>query len=114
MTRGMSVPSVKTVAPYTGAWIEIPLHINPFFVHIVAPYTGAWIEIVVNQIGLETCASLPTRERGLKSSGPGFVAQARMSLPTRERGLKSSRMTSPKSPLRVAPYTGAWIEIFVE
>ncbi|WP_404351864.1 hypothetical protein [Caproicibacterium sp. XB2] len=36
---------METVAPYTGAWIEIYpqglLKCQP----IVAPYTGAWIEI---------------------------------------------------------------------
>ena len=33
------------VAPYTGAWIEIPLAIASTFKTPVAPYTGAWIEI---------------------------------------------------------------------
>ena len=35
-----------TVAPFTGAWIEI-LMISPFGeMSFVAPFTGAWIEIL--------------------------------------------------------------------
>ena len=34
-----------TVAPYTGAWIEIQYFHSVVFVGQVAPYTGAWIEI---------------------------------------------------------------------
>jgi len=33
------------------------------------------------------------------------------SLPTRERGLKSWSRKQRRAPSRVAPYTGAWIEI---
>ena len=35
-----------SVAPYTGAWIEIPLFCVNKKAKRVAPYTGAWIEIV--------------------------------------------------------------------
>ena len=34
-----------TVAPFTGAWIEIMLGLNSLGVDKVAPFTGAWIEI---------------------------------------------------------------------
>ena len=37
-----------------------------------------------------------------------------MSLPTRERGLKSSKNQTKVLSGNVAPYTGAWIEIFSE
>ena len=33
------------VAPYTGAWIEIPFPQPPQKGEGVAPYTGAWIEM---------------------------------------------------------------------
>ena len=33
------------VAPYTGAWIEIPFGYTVLLEQMVAPYTGAWIEI---------------------------------------------------------------------
>ena len=35
----------QLVAPFTGAWIEIPCNISFARVSIVAPFTGAWIEI---------------------------------------------------------------------
>ena len=34
-----------SVAPYTGAWIEITSSKGSYRQHYVAPYTGAWIEI---------------------------------------------------------------------
>ena len=55
----------------------------------VAPFTGAWIEMQAGPAKRSVDPSLPSRERGLKSSrGPSF-------------GYLSS----------VAPFTGAWIEI---
>ncbi|WP_404351855.1 hypothetical protein [Caproicibacterium sp. XB2] len=62
------------------------------FVMYVAPYTGAWIEIAAPS---SMCCDVPP------------------SLPTRERGLKSSRYRTARSTEHVAPYTGAWIEILV-
>ena len=41
------------VAPYTGAWIEMPLNCLKTVLNLVAPYTGAWIEIKINS--LEQC-----------------------------------------------------------
>ena len=38
--------AVFWVAPYTGAWIEIPLPLLQHRLALVAPYTGAWIEIL--------------------------------------------------------------------
>ena len=35
------------------------------------------------------------------------------SLPTRERGLKSTESNLSEQPTEVAPYAGAWIEILV-
>ena len=33
------------VAPFAGAWIEIPLAYVLFLILLVAPFAGAWIEI---------------------------------------------------------------------
>ena len=81
---------MECVAPYAGAWIEMP----PLPVRSgtlpVAPYAGAWIEILVIK---------PQREKGKRS------------LPTRERGLKYVIMYHQHSAICVAPYAGAWIEI---
>ena len=33
------------VAPFTGAWIEMPAFIKGDILRAVAPFTGAWIEI---------------------------------------------------------------------
>ena len=86
----MSNQSFQTVAPFTGAWIEIysaPLVLSN---DAVAPFTGAWIEISKVRYALR--ASTP-------------------SLPSRERGLKCPKGEPlPKQEL-VAPFTGAWIEI---
>ena len=55
----------------------------------VAPYMGAWIEIPVGiVISSTTSESLPTWERGLKSVLLPHSANASESLPTWERGLK--------------------------
>ena len=79
--------------------------------HIVAPYTGAWIEIITNANYSPTCASLPTRERGLKFPDALYAARESLSLPTQERGLKWNLIEWNTLHLLVAPYTGAWIEI---
>ena len=39
------MPLDFTVAPYTGAWIEIIMMCVCNINNTVAPYTGAWIEI---------------------------------------------------------------------
>ena len=37
--------SFNSVAPFTGAWIEIRIKILLMYSRKVAPFTGAWIEI---------------------------------------------------------------------
>ena len=60
--------SLRIVAPFAGAWIEMAsiLGTSPSD-SSVAPFAGAWIEIAdkAKQI-LEQYGSLPSRERGLK------------------------------------------------
>jgi len=42
----------SSVAPYTGAWIEIAKSTIDGLVQEVAPYTGAWIEIFITSQSL--------------------------------------------------------------
>ena len=78
------------VAPLAGAWIEIISSADENFPFRVAPLAGAWIEI--------WCY----RDRQLDVSA---------SLPSRERGLKSVPHPPHREAARVAPLAGAWIEI---
>ena len=39
---------MQVVAPYAGAWIEIPTPQKGKKVALVAPYAGAWIEIITH------------------------------------------------------------------
>ena len=54
----------------------------------VAPFAGAWIEIKVQGRSTLAKLSLPSRERGLKSTDAKTALAAALSLPSRERGLK--------------------------
>ena len=42
----MGYLNVWSVAPHTGAWIEITIATTTYRLMQVAPYTGAWIEII--------------------------------------------------------------------
>ena len=42
----MGYLNVWSVAPHTGAWIEITIATTTYRLTQVAPYTGAWIEII--------------------------------------------------------------------
>ena len=79
------------VAPFTGAWIEIynQLLIKKHLIH-VAPFTGAWIEINVAIVRISCMFE---------------------SHPSRVRGLKWFPIFRVFGPFDVAPFTGAWIEI---
>ena len=76
------------VAPFAGAWIEIPYYTSGRYVDMVAPFAGAWIEISSSALITASYASLPSRERGLKYNTMNKNYQSIMSLPSRERGLK--------------------------
>ncbi len=80
-------------------------------INAVAPFAGAWIEIPLIAIARETSPSLPSRERGLKYETVIVSIHAQVSLPSRERGLKFSWYNVKKLLGGVAPFAGAWIEI---
>ena len=65
-----TLKSTGSVAPFTGAWIEMSLIVVlSTVVADVAPFTGAWIEIREVRTMLDLfCASHPSRVRGLKST----------------------------------------------
>ena len=79
---------------------------------MVAPFTGAWIEMRAAACRRRPWSlSPPSRERGLKFLEAGQRVGDGVSLPSRERGLKSVRRAPSPWTWRVAPFTGAWIEI---
>ena len=63
------VGAAIAVAPYMGAWIEIPVLLRyRVSLQKVAPYMGAWIEIFsILRTSLKFMLSHPTWVRGLKS-----------------------------------------------
>ena len=77
----------------------------------VAPYTGAWIEIHMMSMLLQCLTSLPTRERGLKSTIVKGKTTADTVAPYTGAWIEISLMAVSLWLYNVAPYTGAWIEI---
>ena len=63
----------RTVAPYTGAWIEIGLRKSVHDYAVVAPYTGAWIEILHNLCWLSNLDVAPYTGAWIEISGSCFV-----------------------------------------
>ena len=76
---------------------------------LLTKYTVLYKE---NEICCIILLSLPSRERGLKYNlkhGMHFCAE---SLPARERGLKCIMVQNCCGRIMVAPFAGAWIEIW--
>ena len=78
----------------------------------VAPYTGAWIEIRPNSLTLFDAPSLPTRERGLKSPRVATPVWDGDVAPYTGAWIEITIESSKETVISVAPYTGAWIEIY--
>ena len=78
------------VAPFTGAWIEIPPWPECKYFQLVAPFTGAWIEIPPTAKGIDEAAVAPFTGAWIEmvclSAFPNLLSPK--SLPSRERGLK--------------------------
>ena len=102
----------EQVAPFAGAWIEILDNGRVLKADFVAPFAGAWIEMLFSPYRqTHICESLPSRERGLKSSGITINAVDVIVAPFAgawiEIHLPHYRLTA----WHVAPFAGAWIEI---
>ena len=82
-----------------------------FYAGLVAPLVGAWIEMSFGQGVSGYNESLPSWERGLKSTSCKRCDCQCRSLPSWERGLKSRSNGSICLTDTVAPLVGAWIEI---
>ncbi len=68
ISKNSTVMGLQSVAPRSGAWIEIDDFLNSLKEDRVAPRSGAWIEIKYRKPIKTRPASLPVRERGLKSN----------------------------------------------
>ena len=80
----------------------------------VAPFTGAWIEISFKDCYFfSIVTSHPSRVRGLKYADRGRSGGRGWSHPLRGRGLKYPYYPARWVQCEVAPFTGAWIEITV-
>ena len=141
-SRGRGLKSVcvvlksarPSVAPFTGAWIEIrcslcisnsgasrSLHGGVDWNKLdqektncnnqSLPSRGRGLKLWTKTVWTYTDKSLPSRGRGLKLERLRDELNKKMSLPSRGRGLKYDSISSNKFSCQVAPFTGAWIEI---
>ena len=100
------------VAPFAGAWIEIDGKDVNNSEECVAPFAGAWIEIT------PSLSRNAIQSRSLRGSvdwnhiSDTFSQPPVASLPSWERGLKSSGCAKVSRACGVAPFAGAWIEIY--
>ena len=88
-------------------------HNKKLCIFAVAPFAGAWIEILT--LGIDTENPIGRSLRGSvdwNSLSSCRWSDSVMSLPSRERGLKYIHPVSPNTLCKVAPFAGAWIEIF--
>ena len=81
------------------------------FLTCVAPFTGAWIEIPEKRLKMLGLESLPSRERGLKSSGSTTSTNHLPVAPFTGAWIEITELLFWKGFFVVAPFTGAWIEI---
>ena len=109
----MAASSIRgSVAPYAGAWVEIYNKVNTYYYAEVAPYAGAWVEMHKGYKHRQAVQVAPYAGAWIEMLEElEALMCGNMSLPTRERGLKSSEPFSPTISEDVAPYAGAWIEI---
>ena len=99
------------VAPHAGAWIEIAFVVSYLDEEEVAPHAGAWIEINGFSLAFAPDKSLPTRERGLKSS-PSAASGGREGVaPHAGAWIEISFLRALCTLTPVAPHAGAWIEM---
>ena len=102
---------INAVAPFAGAWIEIPLNFPRGRGCRVAPFAGAWIEIQMHYLNKHNIPSLPSRERGLKLQQDRHVGQLVQVAPFAGAWIEIPLWTRAPTHRPVAPFAGAWIEI---
>ena len=81
---------VACVAPFAGAWIEIRELAVREQEYRVAPFAGAWIEIALSARIISSCTVAPFAGAWIEMQGALRNSIRYPSLPSRERGLKSS------------------------
>ena len=77
----------------------------------VAPFTGAWIEMPTGCRPYGLLASLPSRERGLKWRRHVHDHRSLHVAPFTGAWIEIAYWQVAGMPKEVAPFTGAWIEI---
>ena len=106
-----TIPSC-VVAPLAGAWIEIMLISFLLLRRKVAPLAGAWIEISAKAYRNICLSVAPLAGAWIEILLYSSTSLGVASLPSRERGLKSESLFDKLTPDEVAPLAGAWIEIY--
>ena len=86
--------STNSVAPYAGAWVEMFVSKNLISKVSVAPYAGAWVEILLTSKPLYCLAVAPYAGAWVEIFPSTSSVSSTLSLPTRERGLKLKRFTT--------------------
>ena len=103
---------LRLVAPFAGAWIEISEEeTNPWSV-LSLPSRERGLKFRKRREQDMERPSLPSRERGLKCKMRNNAIKKYRSLPSRERGLKFETIGEDTEYEIVAPFAGAWIEIY--
>ena len=113
MPKSTRIPVKEFVAPLAGARIEIPCgHILDLLLG-VAPLAGARIEMGYAPDLLRPPFVAPLAGARIEISTSSKHGLSKASLPSRERGLKSMDFDNFSISLEVAPLAGARIEISV-
>ncbi len=85
----MSELAIEDVAPYAGAWIEMPHTAKEIGCENVAPYAGAWIEIITLTAVNELMYVAPYAGAWIEIKPPLFnILFLSLSPLTQGRGLK--------------------------
>ena len=124
----------QSVAPFTGAWIEIVkaiatapmarmslpsrerglklehVMVDPFVVH-VAPFTGAWIEIELSASLFAASAVAPFTGAWIEMSSLDPMLRISNVAPFTGAWIEINDTGNTLQHSAVAPFTGAWIEM---
>jgi len=102
-----------SVAPHTGAWIEISLWSSAKAANCVAPHTGAWIEIYYeSEVEPTVMRRTPYGCVDWNILPPLFLHLDCSVAPHTGAWIEICFSVSFCNKFHVAPHTGAWIEIY--